>query len=269
MKSREKSSIWKDLKGVLRVTSLSKLQQKGKKSVRVIGMDQILQLIEKAVDRALDERMLEMETRERGRIVSEARQEFERLSREVTQLETSRRAVFEEVRDAEQRVDALRLEIQHSEALMAEVQNERRLGEFLPAEPGIDRTAWAREIGDIIQDSLDEVGPLSDEARERLVRRLAAAMPDSPERLAPSSASDFEYREKITTLERRMAKLRRRLAEAEKILESAQGGEVDPGIASIYREVQGLGDGSRNLEKKKGLMSVIYEANRKLQKDTA
>ena len=58
-----------------------------------------------------------------------------------------------------------------------------------------------------------------------------------------------------------------RLKAAEKVLADAQGGEIDPGIASIYRRVQGLASNDDEYERKKGLMAVIYQANRRLQKE--
>jgi hypothetical protein len=36
---------------------------------------------------------------------------------------------------------------------------------------------------------------------------------------------------------------------------------ADPGIASIYRSVQGIEPGERNYEKKRELLTVIYRAN--------
>ena len=42
--------------------------------------------------------------------------------------------------------------------------------------------------------------------------------------------------------------------------------QVDGGISSIYREVQGVADGDGQAGRKKELMAEIFKANLKLQK---
>jgi len=73
--------------------------------------------------------------------------------------------------------------------------------------------------------------------------------------------------EKLEVLERRIARLSHNLGLTEEQLQRAMEMKgVDPGIASIYREVQGLTDGGSDKKLKKDMMSAIYEANIELQK---
>jgi hypothetical protein len=81
------------------------------------------------------------------------------------------------------------------------------------------------------------------------------------------SHSKTEHQRQIETLERRISKLTDSLglteAELQRVLQ--QKG-VDPGVASIYKTVQGLSAGAVQSELKKALMSKIFEANVELRK---
>ncbi|MCZ6596595.1 MAG: diguanylate cyclase [Planctomycetota bacterium] len=79
-----------------------------------------------------------------------------------------------------------------------------------------------------------------------------------------------ERNQEIETLERRVRKLAGilNLTEAE-LQRVMQMKEIDPGIASIYRAVQGLSPQERDFELKKQLMTEIYRANLELQRHRA
>ncbi len=76
-----------------------------------------------------------------------------------------------------------------------------------------------------------------------------------------------EHRREVANFERRISKLTSSLELTEEELKriaAAKG--IDPGVASIYRDVQGLDSGDADYETKKELMSCIFEANLALQK---
>lgn len=76
-----------------------------------------------------------------------------------------------------------------------------------------------------------------------------------------------EHRREVANFERRISKLTSSLELTEEELKriaAAKG--IDPGVASIYRDVQGLDAGAADYETKKELMSCIFEANLALQK---
>lgn len=74
-------------------------------------------------------------------------------------------------------------------------------------------------------------------------------------------------RERVDLLERRMNKLRTALADQEReIAELARRAAIDPGVASIYKDVQGLGAGESERETKAKLLKDIFEQNLALQK---
>ena len=70
----------------------------------------------------------------------------------------------------------------------------------------------------------------------------------------------------VDLLERRIAKLKANLQATE--LRFAEGArQIEQGISSIYREVQGLDHADKLFERKRELMTTIFQANLKLQKD--
>jgi diguanylate cyclase (GGDEF)-like protein len=72
---------------------------------------------------------------------------------------------------------------------------------------------------------------------------------------------------KLEVLERRIARLSHNLGLTEEQLQRAiEMQSMDPGVASLYHETQGLSDGSSDTELKKDMMAAIYEANIELQK---
>jgi hypothetical protein len=71
----------------------------------------------------------------------------------------------------------------------------------------------------------------------------------------------------VSTLQRRIKKLSESLDQTEQRLQSvAAMKNIDSGISSIYREVQGVSLADHHAGKKKDLMAEIFKANLKLQK---
>lgn len=83
----------------------------------------------------------------------------------------------------------------------------------------------------------------------------------------PDGPSSAEYESRIQRLERRIGKLNQVLGKTEEELRRVlQMKNVDPGLASIYRAVQGLSDDGSQNELKRVLMREIFEANLELKK---
>jgi hypothetical protein len=91
------------------------------------------------------------------------------------------------------------------------------------------------------------------------VERLAAV--DVPR---PAARNDEDGR--VALLERRLAKLSKLLEERTQQLQLRMDAQAtEPGMASRYGEVQGLRGDSEETQRKRELMSAIFEANRKLR----
>lgn len=132
--------------------------------------------------------------------------------------------------------------------------------------PVAGREPRARLLDLALEDRLGQLGnPLAarTDLRDRLVAlalsRLACAPPD------PDASS--EDLRSLDVLQRRVAKVEQALAEARAALAYVTGLEhVDPGLASIYRHVQGLPPDDPRRAQKGAALECIFRANLSLQK---
>jgi diguanylate cyclase (GGDEF)-like protein len=106
---------------------------------------------------------------------------------------------------------------------------------------------------------------LAEEIMARAMREVAAA-----ELAAPTSESqglpdtkEIGYQREIENLQRRITKLTNSLGITEGEIARLRNSpdDVEAGVASLYRDVQGLNVGDVRAELKKDLMSAIFEAN--------
>jgi diguanylate cyclase (GGDEF)-like protein len=124
----------------------------------------------------------------------------------------------------------------------------------------------------LLGDKIREMFGLSDADSELLARIeqevIASALREMKgelERVMTDSKS--EHQRQIAMLERRIAKLSEALGMTEAELQRVlQQGTLDPGVASIYKTVQGLSAQDVHAELKKALMSKIFEANVELRR---
>ncbi|MBK7877459.1 MAG: diguanylate cyclase [Planctomycetes bacterium] len=134
------------------------------------------------------------------------------------------------------------------------------------------------EIGDLQKSEvLDKLQALfagvarTDEitALEKQVLAVAAKELYSERQKAIQATVD-EHRRQIDQLERRIAKLTQILGVTESELKRVMAMKsIDPGVASIFREVQGLSASDEQGETKKAMMSAIFEANLSFQRRAA
>jgi diguanylate cyclase (GGDEF)-like protein len=113
------------------------------------------------------------------------------------------------------------------------------------------------------------LGQGEDDMLARIQREVVASalreMKGELERALGQSQS--EHQRQIETLERRIQKLTQSLGMTEAELRRALAQKnVDPGVASLYRTVQGLSSADVQQELKKELMSKIFQANLELRK---
>jgi hypothetical protein len=182
------------------------------------------------------ERFLADLERERDRVVlsrNQARLELSELERKVIHLRALRKAETQEFAAK----NALYVE-QRSAELAEEV-----------------RALFARH----------ERGELDDRALEHAIVALATDLVRS-ERQELFDARSTEQADLLDTFQRRIAKLTAKLEETERTVAAlAKMKDVEPGIASVYRTVQGLSEGDSMWRVKEELLMRIYEANLTLQ----
>ena len=110
-----------------------------------------------------------------------------------------------------------------------------------------------------------------DETRTEWEEKLRAAQAEiarlAEEAARPRGDGDVDaYKREVDQLQRRIAKLTQSLETTEaEIARLRDIKDVDDGVASVYRDVQGLDDRDARSEVKKELMGAIFKANLDLQ----
>jgi hypothetical protein len=238
-------------------TDVDSLKKQGVEQVSVLGMDRIVGLVEEAVHRSLKSRLVGLE---REAVADATKAEFLRLLRSNQELQREKSEVERLKERAEEEVDQLRRLI----AQEKQVLDERlRQGQFaVQARNAIDDAA----IADRVREALAASGGVADAAVEE---RVLALVMDSVgrERSAAEEAKSALRDRDVENLQRRIEKLTQSLSSTEhRLRQVAAMKNIDDGISSIYREVQGLDDSSQDSGKKKELMGAIFAANMRLQK---
>jgi diguanylate cyclase (GGDEF)-like protein len=138
-----------------------------------------------------------------------------------------------------------------------------------PGSPATEALARNPKLGDTLLDVLaamgvrvDQPDKLDKESLTRLLFRL------QDERAPLSHADLAEERRKNDILERRITKLVAQLGITEEELKRiSQMKGIDLGIASIYRDVQGLGSGESQGQRKREMMKEIFTANFQMKRE--
>ena len=248
------------LKKLARQTPVDQLVKSGVKEVKVVGLDHIASLIEEAVHRSLRSKLMGMD---RAQLAGEAREEFMRLLQShQTLAEIARRGAAQEGRG-------------------------RGRGRSGAAPAGGAEPAPAGEAGHAEEDLRAQHEGENSEILEQ-VNNLFLQLPDDPdagvadlrnrvlelvmhvvgeERKTAIAARQVAHNREVEVLERRIDKLKGSLEATEhNLARLSDGGQVEPGISSIYREVQGLDHADTHFERKRTLMADIFRANVALQK---
>lgn len=163
-------------------------------------------------------------------------------------------------REAEAELDELKAEIEARKEAFA--QQQATMVEEASDFSGLQQAA----VLDELQAVFGECERTPELARiEKEVLRLAAKELFD-ERQKAIQAVAAESKKQIDLLERRLAKLTGVLGVTEKELQRVMAMKaIDPGVASIYSEVQGLDLDGEMAETKAAMMTSIFEANVQLQ----
>lgn len=114
-----------------------------------------------------------------------------------------------------------------------------------------------RELFESMGEKMPDFGGREREVLELAVRNLEAER----------SRRENEHSRQIDLLQRRLSKLAESLQLTEEELRRVMSVKsIDPGVASIYRTVQGLSMEEADSERKKEMMAKIFEANIELRK---
>lgn len=129
-----------------------------------------------------------------------------------------------------------------------------------------------RFLSDCLEEERQQMGLRGDRPTRAFLERLDAGIGEILEEAFEKERNrEFDAEKSLAEaqnglLERRLDKLKQELLQMEVTLEKmSRERSIDPGLASIYQEVQGLNQVDENYECKKGLLQGIFEANLKIQ----
>ena len=241
-------------------TSLDSLKKKGVQQVNVLGLDRIIALVEAAMHKSLKSRLMGVE---REAVTDATKAEFLRLLRSNQDLQRQKSEVERAREQAEEELDHLRRELtQQHQALR--VRLERDTLETANRYDGED-AAIRKKVAEVVA-SLADGGPASAGSVEQRLMELVMDVVTTERQSAEAARAALRDRE-VDNLQRRIKKLNESLATTEhKLQQVAALKNIDAGISSIYREVQGLSAADSHVGKKKELMAEIFRANLQLQK---
>lgn len=238
-------------------TTPDELLRRGVRSVLSVGKADVSRLIEITVNRTLLSRTLGgLSPEERRFVIDAAEEAFSGDVRNMNQLAASRETLQRDGREIQEELD--------------------RLKHDLAGKPG---AAGFEEVAE--QASAERLKPLRLRIQARLLPIFERLPPGGPTlratvlELLAVFAQEHEVglkkeRESVAGrmehLERRIAKLMKTLSETEQVLERvAKMKDIEIGIESIYRTVQGLSTDEAQRERKMAMMRTIFEANLELQ----
>jgi hypothetical protein len=239
-------------------TSIDQLKKDGFDKVNVLGLDRIALLIQEAVQRSLRFKLLAVEREE---VASATKEEFLRLLKSNEDLERKHDELRRLKEVAEEQVDDLRRELAQQERLL---ERKLAMAESAAANSyhGEDR-AIAERLGVLIEGLL-QAGE-NEELRDRVLDLVMDIVRN--ERREATKAREAVRDHEVGTLQRRIQKLATSLHETEhRLTEVTAIKNIDQGISSVYKEVQGLNQAASHFDQKKALMEDIFAANRRLQK---
>lgn len=240
-------------------TSVESLKKQGVQHVSVLGIDRVVGLVEEAVHRGLKSRLVGLE---REAVTDAAKSEFLRLLRSNEDLQREKSEVQKLKERAEEEIDLLRRQLEQQEHAL-EIKLAENALEDLGRYEGENARIAAR-----VRDMFAGLGrdPQSlGSVQERVLELVMTLVED--ERKSSEAARQALRDREVENMQRRLKKLTESLEQTEhRLREVAALKNIDQGISSIYRTVQGLQESEAQFGKKKDLMSAIFEANLRLQK---
>ena len=236
-------------------TTPHQLEERGVRSLRSVPVQRISEMIEKAVNRTILERTLGEGNGDLGVLIDHAQVGLLKLLKGVEEVEASRGAI------SQSRTDLL--------DELAEMRRDRVRANATPAADPADPTVHKMRAA--IRETFGKLGVNTPEAHliERQFTEVALVLLEESRRRA-AAAQNRERDSQVDRLERRVTKLVESLEATEKTLkEVAAMKNIDLGIASLYRVVQGLPEQEQNRALKQQMMQIIFNANLDFQKKRA
>lgn len=246
------------------------------RKLNLVGSSQITRAVAEAVRRGLSQQFVITETQLEGAVKAVGTELLKRLkanSKSVRGLPKD--AFLKEVRADKKRIEA--------EREAARRQLDVMLEKLKSSHDEVDRreeelVRESREVGQVQDEALTvkiqeifeslQAGEDIETIRQKITELALGSLQGERDKSIEAQLSD--HRNEVENFERRIAKLTHSLELTEDELKRiAAAKNIELGVGSIYRTVQGLNSSDDNYETKKELMSSIFAANLELQKGHA
>lgn len=241
-------------------TSVDSLKKKGVQKVNVLGMDRIIALVEAAVHKSLRSRLVGTD---REAVAESTKAEFVRLLRSNEDLQRQKSEIEQQKERAEEEVDQLRRDLTRQQQELRLRLEEGALD--IASRYEGENARIATKVSEVMRE-LAGSGELALGDAEARVVELVMHIVSGEREEAEQARAALRDRE-VDMLQRRITKLNESLSHTEHKLQTVSAMKnIDDGISSVYREVQGVDGQDSHAGKKKELMAEIFQANLKLQK---
>ncbi len=260
------------------VVPVSRLKKQGVRQVTVLDWKRIQELLSAAVEEALAKRGVELSPEALKSVNQEAREAFARLVEQRDHMQGQRdemQVQRDRYRDTAKSLEREKGELEKNiEALCAELGREtdqlaiERRRRVTAADVVVDAAGMAA-FRDRLHDELVRMFRGEERRGDGLVADDVAALAERLLEEQRSSALEHarrEHQSKIEQLERRIEKLKSKLDDTEDVVSRLRAAkDVDPGVESVFKTVQGLDGKDSRAAEKKALLEEIFQLNVELR----
>ncbi len=232
-----------------RKTTPEELAKKGVRKLRTYRLSEISFLIERALNKTLVERTLSpLQAEEMAELSGAAEREFKKQLESLEDLRASRGELKQHRDSVERELADLRLLLKKRAGKSAEAESTRHLlleirGALRPLSDQATAPDW------LLKDVISDLHGLIELRSTELIQEERAG-----------------FDKEIEKLERRISKLVGSVESMEKALDQlARTKDLETGIASIYRTVQGLSSDEQGVDQKRLMMAAMFAANVELR----
>ncbi|MBI1851519.1 MAG: hypothetical protein HYR85_14355 [Planctomycetes bacterium] len=251
-------------------TALKNLERQGYRTVTVLPAQKLDEIVSKAIELTLKEYGLPLDPEAVRGLSNDAKVAFVKLVRERDSLRETNEALERERVSLARNENHLRAEIEQAQRLLSEQQQHG-----LPEAP-VEPSGFEEKLRDAalarVEETLRRLGRSADPKVVSEIGGLSNEIASIAGRLLDNANSENletarrRHEERVNLLERRIKKLQTSLGETEAMLQKLQKANTEEkGVASVYREPQGLSQADDRFEQKRHLLAEIFKLNVELR----